>query len=48
MKTVIQRVCQASVKVNNVVVAQIAKGLLVFVGIEDADGISVLRFLNCW
>lgn len=37
MKTVIQRVSQSSVTINNEIVAQIHKGLLVLVGIEDAD-----------
>lgn len=37
MKVVIQRVSQASVTVENKIVADIQKGLLVLVGIEDAD-----------
>ena len=37
MKTLIQRVSQSSVTINNEIVAQIQKGLLVLVGIEDAD-----------
>jgi D-aminoacyl-tRNA deacylase len=37
MKTVIQRVSQASVTVNGNIVAAIEYGLLVLVGIEDAD-----------
>ena len=37
MKTVIQRVSQASVTINSQTVAEIQKGLLVLVGIEDAD-----------
>lgn len=37
MKTVIQRVSQASVTIDSKVVADIQKGLLVLVGIEDAD-----------
>lgn len=37
MKVVIQRVSQASVTVENKTVADIQKGLLVLVGIEDAD-----------
>jgi D-tyrosyl-tRNA(Tyr) deacylase len=37
MKTVIQRVSQSSVTINNEIVAQIQNGLLVLVGIEDAD-----------
>jgi D-tyrosyl-tRNA(Tyr) deacylase len=37
MKTVIQRVSQSSVTINNEIVAQIQNGLLVLVGIEDED-----------
>ena len=37
MRTVIQRVSTASVTVESKVVAEIQKGLLVFVGIEEAD-----------
>ena len=37
MRVVIQRVSQASVTVEAKVVAEIQKGLLVFVGIEEAD-----------
>lgn len=37
MKAVIQRVSESSVIINNENVAQIQQGLLVLVGIEDAD-----------
>ncbi|MEO8236749.1 MAG: D-aminoacyl-tRNA deacylase [Flavobacterium sp.] len=37
MKVVLQRVSQASVTVDSKIVADIQKGLLVLVGIEDAD-----------
>lgn len=37
MKVVIQRVSQASVTIDNNIVADIQKGLLVLVGIEDLD-----------
>jgi len=37
MKAVIQRVSQSSVTINNEIVAQIQQGLLVLLGIEDAD-----------
>lgn len=37
MRIVIQRVSRASVKVDNVVTGEIGNGLLVLVGIEDAD-----------
>ena len=38
MKVVIQRVSSASVTIDSKIVADIQKGLLVLVGIEDADG----------
>ena len=37
MKAVIQRVLQSSVTIDQKIVAQIEQGLLVLVGIEDAD-----------
>lgn len=37
MRAVIQRVTQANVVINNSIRSAIAKGLLVLVGIEDAD-----------
>lgn len=37
MKTVIQKVASASVTVNDKIVAEIQQGLLILVGIEDAD-----------
>ena len=37
MKAVIQRVSQASVTIDSKIVAEIQKGLLVLVGIEDID-----------
>ena len=37
VKAVIQRVSQSSVTINEEIVAQIQQGLLVLVGIEDAD-----------
>jgi D-tyrosyl-tRNA(Tyr) deacylase len=37
MKAVIQRVSSASVTIDSKIVAEIQKGLLVLVGIEDAD-----------
>jgi D-tyrosyl-tRNA(Tyr) deacylase len=38
MKIVLQRVSSASVTIDNRVVADIQKGLLILVGIEDTDG----------
>ena len=37
MKAVIQRVSKASVEINKITVATIQKGLLILIGIEDAD-----------
>jgi D-tyrosyl-tRNA(Tyr) deacylase len=37
MKAVIQRVTEASVTIDGIIVAEIEKGLLVLIGIEDAD-----------
>lgn len=37
MKVVIQRISQASVTIDNQIVANIQRGLLVLIGIEDAD-----------
>jgi len=45
MKVVIQRVSQASVVIENVVKSLINKGLLVLVGIEDADTSDDIDFL---
>jgi D-tyrosyl-tRNA(Tyr) deacylase len=46
MRAVIQRVAEASVTIDNKVRAQIAKGLLVLVGIEDADAIEDIKWLS--
>jgi len=45
MIAVIQRVAQASVEIDNKVKAQIHSGLLVLVGIEEADGIEDIDWL---
>lgn len=45
MKTVIQRVSSASVTVDATIVANIQKGLLVLVGIEDADAPEDINWL---
>lgn len=37
MKVVIQRVSEASVTIEELIVAEIQKGLLILIGIEDAD-----------
>ena len=46
MRTVIQRVQFASVKVGEEVIAEIQTGLLVFVGIEDADTHEDVEWLS--
>ena len=46
MKAVIQRVYQASVTINNEIVAEITKGLLVLVGIEDTDKQEDINWLT--
>ena len=46
MKAVIQRVLQASVMIDNKIKSQIKKGLLVFVGIEDADTFEDTEWLS--
>jgi D-aminoacyl-tRNA deacylase len=45
MKAVIQRVSQASVTIENVIVAEIQKGLLVLIGIEEADNYEDILWL---
>ncbi len=46
MKIVIQRVSQASVTIDSKIVADIQKGLLVLVGIEDADDQEDIDWLS--
>jgi len=46
MKAVIQRVSQASVTINENRVADIQKGLLVLIGIEDADSADDIQWLT--
>lgn len=46
MRAVIQRVRKASVIINNIVKSEIGPGLLVFVGIEDADDITDTEWLG--
>ena len=45
MRAVIQRVSRASVSINNKVKSEIGPGLLVLVGIEEADGESDIEWL---
>jgi len=45
MRTVIQRVCRASVAINKKVESEIGAGLLVFIGIEESDNDSDIDWL---
>jgi D-aminoacyl-tRNA deacylase len=46
MRAVIQRVSEAMVKVNGEITGSIQKGLLVLVGIEDADTTEDIQWLS--
>lgn len=46
MRTVIQRVNYASVSIENNIKSEIKKGLLIFVGIEDADNFNDIDWLS--
>ena len=46
MRVVIQRVSEASVKVEGNITGEIGHGLLVFVGIEDADSQEDIEWLS--
>ena len=46
MRVVIQRVSQAAVTINNIVKSEIKTGLLVLVGIEDADTDDDIQWLS--
>lgn len=46
MKTVIQRVTNADVTIDGVVKSAIQQGLLVLLGIEDADGMEDITWLS--
>ena len=46
MKAVIQRVSQASVTIDNKIVANIQKGLLVLIGFEDTDNQEDIDWLT--
>lgn len=45
MRLVVQRVSSARVEVAEEIVGQIARGLLVYVGIEKGDGIKEVEFM---
>ncbi len=46
MKSVIQRVSQSSVTIDNKIVSEIQKGLLVLIGIEDSDSQEDILWLT--
>ena len=46
MRVVIQRVTQASVNINSIIKSEIKTGLLVFVGIENADNNEDIEWLS--
>lgn len=46
MKLVIQRVNHASVKINDVIKSEIAKGILVLIGIENDDNNTDIEWLT--
>lgn len=46
MRTVIQRVSEASVTIDGAVVSRIGPGLVVLLGIEGADGMDDVEWLN--
>ncbi len=46
MRTVIQRVSQASVTINNIIKSEIGPGLLVLIGIEDGDNVEDIEWLS--
>lgn len=46
MKVVIQRVSKAAVSIDSVIKSEIKTGLLIFVGIEDADNEEDIKWLS--
>lgn len=46
MRSVVQRVSQASVSINEVVTGKIGTGLLVLVGIEESDTFEDIKWLS--
>ena len=45
MRALIQRVCRATVRVDEQVVGQIDRGLLILLGISDTDGLSDVEYV---
>jgi len=46
MRVVIQRVSEASVKVEDIITGAIKKGLLVLMGVEDADTVEDIEWIS--
>lgn len=46
MRATIQRVTTASVRVDGKVISKISNGLLIFLGIEDADTVDDIKWLS--
>ena len=46
MRVTIQRVAKADVKINEVSVAEIKKGILIFLGIENKDSFADIKWLT--
>ena len=46
MRVVIQRVTEANVKINGTVAGEIGSGLMILVGIEEADGADDIAWLT--
>lgn len=46
MRVVLQRVSKASVTINGALISSINKGLLIFLGIEDADTLDDIEWLS--
>ena len=46
MRVVLQRVSKASVTINGALTSSINKGLLIFLGIEDADTLDDIEWLS--
>jgi len=46
MRVVIQRVTEASVSINNNIIRNIGKGLLILLGIEESDNIEDIEWLT--
>ena len=45
MRALIQRVCRATVRVEEQVVGQIDRGLLILLGISDTDGLADMEYV---